>query len=88
MRLIVTDSYEKMGMEAANIVAGQVYLKPNSVLGLATGSTPVSMYQRLVAVHQSVGLDFSEVTTQKWSALLCPTAWQRIWWQKGNATSS
>ena len=44
MRLIVTDSYEKMGMEAANIVAGQVYLKPNSVLGLATGSTPVSMY--------------------------------------------
>ena len=63
MRLIVTDSYEKMGMEAANIVAGQVYLKPNSVLGLATGSTPVSMYQRLVAVHQSVGLDFSEVTT-------------------------
>ena len=63
MRIIITDSYEKMGMEAANIVAGQVYLKPNSVLGLATGSTPVSMYERLVAVHRSVGLDFSEVTT-------------------------
>ena len=63
MRIIVTDSYEKMGMEAANIVAGQVYLKPASVLGLATGSTPVSMYQRLAAVHKTVGLDFSEVTT-------------------------
>ncbi|WP_033169122.1 glucosamine-6-phosphate deaminase [Selenomonas sp. ND2010] len=63
MRIIVTDSYEKMGQEAANIVAGQVYLKPDSVLGLATGSTPVSMYQRLVAVHKTVGLDFSEVTT-------------------------
>lgn len=63
MRIIITDSYEKMGMEAANIVAGQVYLKPNSVLGLATGSTPVSMYQRLAAVHRTVGLDFSEVTT-------------------------
>ena len=63
MRIIITDSYEKMGLEAANIVAGQVYLKPNSVLGLATGSTPVSMYQRLAAVHKSVGLDFSEVTT-------------------------
>ena len=63
MRIIITDSYEKMGMEAANIVAGQVYLKPNSVLGLATGSTPVSMYERLAAVHKSVGLDFSEVTT-------------------------
>ena len=63
MRVIITDSYEKMGMEAANIVAGQIYLKPDSVLGLATGSTPVSMYERLVAVHRSVGLDFSEVTT-------------------------
>lgn len=63
MRIIITDSYEKMGLEAANIVAGQIYLKPNSVLGLATGSTPVSMYQRLAAVHKSVGLDFSEVTT-------------------------
>ena len=59
MRIIITDSYEKMGVEAANIVAGQVYLKPNSVLGLATGSTPVSMYERLAAVHKSVGLDFS-----------------------------
>ena len=63
MRIIITDSYEKMGLEAANIVAGQVYLKPDSVLGLATGSTPVSMYQRLAAVHKTVGLDFSEVTT-------------------------
>ena len=52
-----------MGFEAANIVAGQIYLKPDSVLGLATGSTPVSMYERLVAVHRTVGLDFSEVTT-------------------------
>ncbi|SFT87363.1 glucosamine-6-phosphate deaminase [Selenomonas sp. GACV-9] len=63
MRIIITDSYENMGLEAANIVAGQIYLKPDSVLGLATGSTPVSMYQRLAAVHKSVGLDFSEVTT-------------------------
>ena len=51
MRIVITDSYEQMGLEAANIVAGQIYLKPDSVLGLATGSTPVSMYERLVAVH-------------------------------------
>jgi len=63
VRLIITNSYEQMGFEAANIVAGQIYLKPDSVLGLATGSTPVSMYERLVAVHRTVGLDFSEVTT-------------------------
>ncbi|MCR5176875.1 MAG: glucosamine-6-phosphate deaminase [Anaerovibrio sp.] len=63
MRVIITDSYEQMGLEAANIVAGQIYLKPNSVLGLATGSTPIVMYEHLIAVHRTVGLDFSEVTT-------------------------
>lgn len=63
MRVLITDSYDQMGLEAAKIVAGQIYLKPNSVLGLATGSTPLSMYERLVAVHRTVGLDFSEVTT-------------------------
>ena len=61
MRIIVTDSYEEMSKVAARIVAGQLYLKPNSVLGLATGSTPEGMYANLVKVHQSVGLDFSEV---------------------------
>ncbi len=63
MRVLITDSYDQMGLEAAKIVAGQIYLKPNSVLGLATGSTPLSMYERLVAVHRTVGLDFSEVIT-------------------------
>ena len=63
MRVLITDSYDQMGLEAAKIVAGQIYLKPNSVLGLATGSTPLSMYERLVAVHRTVGLDFSEVTS-------------------------
>ena len=61
MRIIITDSYEEMSKVAARIVAGQLYLKPNSVLGLATGSTPEGMYANLVKVHQSVGLDFSEV---------------------------
>lgn len=63
MRIIITDSYRQMGQEAANMVAGQLYLKPDSVLGLATGSTPLPMYRRLIALHRSLGLDFSEVTT-------------------------
>lgn len=63
MRIIITDSYRQMGREAANMVAGQLYLKPDSVLGLATGSTPLPMYRRLIALHHSLGLDFSEVTT-------------------------
>ena len=63
MRIIITNSYEQMGLEAANIVAGQIYLKPDSVLGLATGSTPLSLYQRLIAVHETIGLDFSDIKT-------------------------
>ena len=63
MRVIFTDSYESMSREAAKMVAGQIYLKPDSVLGLATGSTPLRMYQVLIDVHQSIGLDFSEVTS-------------------------
>ena len=59
MRILVTKSYEEMSMEATKIVAGQMYLNPGSVLGLATGSTPLQMYKQLIAVHETVGLDFS-----------------------------
>ena len=63
MRIIVTDSYKDMSLEATKILAGQIYLKPNSVLGLATGSTPLGMYENLVAIHKTVGLDFSQATS-------------------------
>ena len=63
MRIITTESYQALSLEAAKIVAGQIYLKPTSVLGLTTGSTPEGMYGKLVAVHEAIGLDFSEVTT-------------------------
>lgn len=52
-----------MSARAARIMAGQVYLKPNSVLGLATGSTPLLMYKELIRVHREVGLDFSEIVS-------------------------
>ena len=48
MRIMVTDSYQEMSQAAARILAGQLYLKPDSVLGLATGSTPLLMYRKLV----------------------------------------
>ena len=63
MRLIVVKDYEEMSAAAARFVAGQIYLKPNSVLGLATGSTPLLMYQKLVRLHESLGLDFSQATS-------------------------
>ncbi|MDF2634522.1 MAG: Glucosamine-6-phosphate deaminase [Pelosinus sp.] len=52
-----------MSARAARIVAGQIYLKPNSILGLATGSTPLLMYKELIRVHKEVGLDLSEIVT-------------------------
>lgn len=63
MRIIIAKDYEEMSRRAAKIVAGQIFLKPNSVIGLATGSTPLLMYKELVNIHWSDGLDFSEITT-------------------------
>jgi len=45
MRVIICENYEEMSNEAAKIVAGQIMLKPNCTLGLATSSTPVGMYK-------------------------------------------
>ena len=59
MRLIVCENYEEISKKAAEIVAAQVLLKPDCTLGLATGSSPIGMYENLTAM----GLDFSKVTT-------------------------
>lgn len=63
MRVILCDTYEEISKEAAKLVAGQVYLKPNCVLGLATGSTPVGMYEELVRLYNNKEIDFKDVTT-------------------------
>ena len=55
--------YEEMSRKAANIIAAQVITKPNCVLGLATGSSPVGTYQNLIAGCEKGDLDFSNVTT-------------------------
>ncbi|MHC4181293.1 MAG: glucosamine-6-phosphate deaminase, partial [Planctomycetota bacterium] len=63
MEIIVQDSPEEMSKTAARIVARTLNAKPNAVLGLATGSTPLGLYQELVRMHGDGGLDFSQVTT-------------------------
>ena len=63
MRIIKTNTYEEMSVLAANMIGGQVLLKPNCVLGLATGGTPVGTYKNLVEWYKSGDLDFSEVST-------------------------
>jgi glucosamine-6-phosphate deaminase len=52
-----------MGKEAAKLVASLLNEKPNAVLGLATGSTPLTLYKELIRLHREEGLDFSQVTT-------------------------
>lgn len=61
MRMIKAKDYADLSRKAANILAAQVYLKPNCVLGLATGSTPIGTYKCLVEDYNNGNLDFSQV---------------------------
>jgi glucosamine-6-phosphate deaminase len=63
MLVIVKESYDLMSKEAAKIVADRLRRKPNLVLGLATGSTPLGLYKELIRMYKDEGLDFSKVTT-------------------------
>ena len=63
MRTYVTKDYAEMSRKAANIISAQIILKPDSLLGLATGSTPVGAYRQLVEWYEKGDLDFKEVVT-------------------------
>ena len=63
MRIISVKDYAQMSRAAANIISAQVILKPDCVLGLATGSSPVGAYQQLIKWYQKGDLDFARVTT-------------------------
>jgi glucosamine-6-phosphate deaminase len=63
MRIIEVESYKEMSRLAARMIGGQVALKPNCVLGLATGSSPIGTYEELAADYQAGILDFSQVRT-------------------------
>ena len=63
MKIIRAKDYEDMSRKAANIISAQIIIKPNCVLGLATGSTPIGTYQQLVEWYNKGDLDFSEVTS-------------------------
>jgi glucosamine-6-phosphate deaminase len=63
MKVYVTEDYKAMSRKAANILSAQMILKPNSVVGLATGSSPVGMYHQLIDWYKKGDLDFSEIKT-------------------------
>ena len=63
MRIISSKDYDRMSRQAANIISAQVILKPNGVLGLATGSSPSGTYQQLVGWYKRGDLDFIQART-------------------------
>ena len=63
MNFITVKSYDELSKKAANIIAAQVISKPCSVLGLATGSTPVGTYKKLAEYNKAGDVDFSCVTS-------------------------
>ena len=63
MKLITVDNYEELSKVAARELASTIKEKPNAILGLATGGSPVGMYKELIKMYQDGELDFSKIKT-------------------------
>lgn len=61
MNIIVVKDYDEMSRKAAHLFVGQILQKPNSVLGLATGSTPLGLYRELIKFYKEGMIDFKNV---------------------------
>ena len=63
IKFVCAKDYNEMSRKAANVISAQMIMKPNSVLGLATGSTPIGTYKCLVERYEQGDLDFSQITS-------------------------
>ena len=63
MKIICAKDYSDLSRKAANIISAQVILKPESVLGLATGSTPIGIYRQLISWYEKGDVDFSKAVS-------------------------
>jgi glucosamine-6-phosphate deaminase len=63
MKIYCANDYKEMSRKAANIISAQIIMKPDCLLGLATGSTPIGTYQQLVEWYHMGDLDFTKVKT-------------------------
>ena len=63
MEVVIKRDYDQMSKAAAQLVVDVLNTKPNAVLGMATGSTPLGLYQELVRLYKAGHVDFSRVTT-------------------------
>ncbi len=62
MKYFEVETYYQMSRKAANLISAQIISKPDSVIGLATGSTPLGIYRQLIEWYKKGDIDFSEVT--------------------------
>ena len=63
MLVVVKKDHDEVSRESARVISNLLREKPSSVLGLATGSTPLDLYKELIRLYKDEGLDFSKVTT-------------------------
>lgn len=63
MKIYKTKNYDEMSRKAANLISAQILMKPDCVLGLATGSSPIGTYKQLIESYKNGDLDFSQVTS-------------------------
>jgi glucosamine-6-phosphate deaminase len=63
IKVLITKNYDELSKKAAEIIADAIRNKPDLILGLATGGTPVGCYRELIRMHKEEGLDFSRVVT-------------------------
>lgn len=63
IRIIKAADYNDLSKQAANLLASQITLKPDSVLGLATGSTPIGAYKKLIRMYENGDVDFSGISS-------------------------
>ena len=67
MKFITTKTYEELSHKTALLIAAQIISKPDCVVGLATGSSPVGTYKKLIELNKNGDIDFSNVTS------VCPS---------------
>ena len=77
MRIYKASSYDEMSRKAAHVISALVTLKPDCVLGLATGSSPIGTYKQLIKWYQDGDLDFSQVKTANYERVQRPDQGKR-----------
>ena len=63
MKIIITKDYEELSTKAAAVMLEVIKQNPKAILGLATGTTPLGLYSRMITDHRENGTDYSKIRT-------------------------